>query len=333
MSRALTTTILLFAGLLSAAAPTHAARNAAQPARTALATLDPTADTRLLVIAPHPDDEVLGAGGLMQRVRAANGVVRVVYLTDGESYTESVKISQHTATPKPSDYRHYGQRRQREARDAMGRLGISSEALIFLGFPNGGLGRLMTKYWSERRAAYRSVFTRLDRPNVSNILLPHTQYRGEDLTQELTAILEGFKPTIVLVPRKEDQHVDHCAAWFFVGDALREVRRAQPGFQTDLLTYIVHFYSWPFEDEASSLKPPHALSAGPSGWLWSPLTRGQLRSKHEALGRYKSQMAVMDWFLDGFARTNEVFSRPVPPRVVLPVRRSICEEFADRRHN
>ena len=33
-------------------------------------TLTVTADTRLLVIAPHPDDEVLGAGGLMQRVHA-----------------------------------------------------------------------------------------------------------------------------------------------------------------------------------------------------------------------------------------------------------------------
>jgi LmbE family N-acetylglucosaminyl deacetylase len=332
MARALAATVVLFAGVLSAAVPTHALRNPAQPARTALARLNPTADTRLLVVAPHPDDEVLGAAGLMQRVRAANGVVRVVYLTDGESYTQSVKISQHTATPKPLDYRHYGQRRKREARDAMGRLGISSEALIFLGFPNGGLGRLMTKYWSERRAAYRSVFTRLDRPPVSDILLPDTQYRGEDLTQELTAILEGFKPTVVLVPRKEDQHVDHCAAWFFVGDALSEVRRAQPGFQTDLLTYIVHFYSWPFEDEDSSLKPPDGLSAGPSGWLLSPLTRRQLRSKHEALGRYRSQMAVMDWFLDGFARTNEVFSRPAASHIVLPVRRSICEEFADR-HN
>src|SRR5438876_11705826 len=91
MSSAFTATIL-FVGVLSAAVPAHALRNAAQPARTALATLNPTADTRLLVVAPHPDDEVLGTAGLMQRVRAANGVVRVVYLTDGESYTQSVKI-------------------------------------------------------------------------------------------------------------------------------------------------------------------------------------------------------------------------------------------------
>src|SRR5689334_9969241 len=38
---------------------------------------------RLLVIAPHPDDETLGAGGLIQRVRANDGQVRVVLITAG----------------------------------------------------------------------------------------------------------------------------------------------------------------------------------------------------------------------------------------------------------
>ena len=50
------------------------------------AVLDVPNATRLLVIAPHPDDEVLGAGGLMQRVKATGGAVRVVYLTDGDGY-------------------------------------------------------------------------------------------------------------------------------------------------------------------------------------------------------------------------------------------------------
>jgi hypothetical protein len=35
-------------------------------------------------------------------------------------------------------------------------------------------------------------------------------------------------------------------------------------------------------------------------------------------------MHVMDWFLDGFARSNEVFSRPRPFKVILPSRRSPC---------
>src|SRR5262245_17016997 len=61
--------------------------------------------TRLLVIAPHPDDEVIAAGGLIQRVRAIHGAVRVVYLTDGESYREGVKVEEHVKDPRSSDYR------------------------------------------------------------------------------------------------------------------------------------------------------------------------------------------------------------------------------------
>ena len=38
---------------------------------------------KVLVIAPHPDDEALGAGGILQSAKAANAEVRVVYLTNG----------------------------------------------------------------------------------------------------------------------------------------------------------------------------------------------------------------------------------------------------------
>ena len=81
--------------------------------------LDVPEATRLLVIAPHPDDEVLGAGGLMQRVHATGGAVRVVYLTDGEGYPEGVMESDHTLKPTVKDYLGYGKQRRREARNAL----------------------------------------------------------------------------------------------------------------------------------------------------------------------------------------------------------------------
>jgi hypothetical protein len=57
-----------------------------------------------------------------------------------------------------------------------------------------------------------------------------------------------------------------------------------------------------------------------------PLTRQEQRSKRTALRRYQTQVHVMRWFLDGFARANEVFSRPAPVKVVLPIRRNVCGE-------
>ena len=119
--------------------------------RSRFATLAVNKDTRLLIVSPHPDDEVLAAGGLIQHLRAANGTLRVVYLTDGEGYKEGVQIEDHVAAPTPSNYRAYGRQRTRGARRAVRVLGFGPESLSFLGFPNGGLNRLMTTYWSERR--------------------------------------------------------------------------------------------------------------------------------------------------------------------------------------
>jgi LmbE family N-acetylglucosaminyl deacetylase len=286
--------------------------------------LDVPEGTRLLVIAPHPDDEVLGAGGLMQRVHATGGTVRIVYLTDGDGYPEGVKAEDHVEAPSPKDYLGYGKQRRAEARAALVRLGLADAFQTFLGFPDGGLCKLTRVYWSERRAAYRSPYTRLTRPPRAEILMPTTRYRGEDLSQEIALVIADFKPTLIAVPRKEDQHPDHCAAWFFLADSLNDVQRVHPDFSTDVINYIVHFNTWPFEDDGPKLEPPPGLRGGASGWMRFPLTPAETRTKRRALRRYTTQWHVMDWFLDGFARSNEVFSRPRPFKVMLPSRRSPC---------
>ena len=268
---------------------------------------------------------MLAAGGLMQRVHAAHGTVRVVYLTDGDGYPEGVQVEDHVDAPSADDYRGYGRRRRREARSGLETLRLGEAAYTFLSFPDGGLSALMTKYWSERRAAYRSPFTRLDRPPRAGILVPNTEYRGEDLTQELAQVIAGFQPTTLLVPRKEDQHADHCASWFFAADALGDVQRVRPDLHVDLLNYIIHFDGWPFEDEDPRLPPPMGLRGGVSGWIRFPISAVELRAKRAALQKYESQVHVMSWFLNGFARTNEVFSRPAAPHVVLPLRRNPCD--------
>jgi hypothetical protein len=106
--------------------------------RSRFATLAVSKDTRLLIVSPHPDDEVLAAGGLIQHLRAANGTLRVVYLTDGEGYKEGVQIEDHVAAPTPSNYRAYGRQRTREAHRALRVLGFGPESLMLLGFPKGG---------------------------------------------------------------------------------------------------------------------------------------------------------------------------------------------------
>lgn len=43
------------------------------------------AEQRLLIVAPHPDDEVIGCGGLIAKVKDAGGSVFVQYMTVGDT--------------------------------------------------------------------------------------------------------------------------------------------------------------------------------------------------------------------------------------------------------
>src|SRR3982751_2349275 len=128
-ARRLLTLPLIFASIpgaghrLAAAAP--APQSVAE--RPSLPPLSVTLDrsTRLLVVSPHPDDEALGAAGLIQRVRAAGGAVRVLLVTSGDGFPEGIERADGISHPRASDFRSYGQTRERETLAAMALLGLS----------------------------------------------------------------------------------------------------------------------------------------------------------------------------------------------------------------
>lgn len=99
-------------------------RHPLRPPEAALA-LGPT-----VVLAPHPDDESLGCGGLLATLAAAGVPARVVVVTDG---TRSHPSSQ--AYPAPRLRRL----REAEARAAVAALGMASGDVAFLRHPDCGL--------------------------------------------------------------------------------------------------------------------------------------------------------------------------------------------------
>jgi LmbE family N-acetylglucosaminyl deacetylase len=97
-----------------------------------LPALGPLRARRIIVVAPHPDDEIFGAGGLLQAVRAQGTPVEFVAVTDGEA-------SHPRASPSERDeLRHI---RQQESAVGLRRLGWEAPAVTRLGLPDGQLGR------------------------------------------------------------------------------------------------------------------------------------------------------------------------------------------------
>src|SRR5436309_2621531 len=155
--------------------------------------------TRLLVIAPHPDDDVLGAGGLIRRVVKAGGSVHVVWMTSGDGFPEGVEtaegINPRVAHLTPRDYGTYGRLREQEARSALDSLGVGTRSLTFLGFPDEGLCELASTYLSAKAQAFKSPYTGRISPPLTEQVIRGVRYRGYDLRREIERIIIAFGPT------------------------------------------------------------------------------------------------------------------------------------------
>ena len=88
-----------------------------------------TAADRIVVVAPHPDDEVLGAGGLIQQACAVGAEVHVIYLTSGDHNQIAFKLYKLRLHLSAKQYVAFGVLRQHEAITAMAGLGVSREQL------------------------------------------------------------------------------------------------------------------------------------------------------------------------------------------------------------
>ncbi len=123
------------------------------------------------MLAPHPDDDVLGCGALLAYAARRGGAVDVLYATDGAA-----------SHPRSRRYPPAALRalREREAGEALRRLGHDPARSRFLRAPDGRLEGLAGAAADALRAA-------------------------------VSAAVAAAEPTIVLLPWRRDPHPDHRA--------------------------------------------------------------------------------------------------------------------------
>lgn len=173
-----------------------------------------SSSTRLLVVAPHPDDETLATGLLIQQVRAAGGEVGIVLLTAGDNNPWPQRWLERRVFIGAPERRRWGRRRLAEMQQATACLGVSQEALHTLNWPDLG---------------------------VTDLLLESTNVA----IAALAAAIGEFKPNLMAIPSLADRHPDHGAAHVLVRLALIG-QTPVPA----MLTYLVHGVS----DEHASIE-------------------------------------------------------------------------------
>jgi LmbE family N-acetylglucosaminyl deacetylase len=160
---------------------------------------------RLLVFAPHPDDESIACGGLLLAARAAKVPRRVVVMTDGDNNPWPQRWIEKRWRIDAAARARWGARRRAEAQAALGVLGVAKYERAFFGWPDMGLThRLM--------------------------------HEPEKVTSALLAQIEAFRPTHVAIPGLTDEHPDHSAAHVAMRLALARAKTPMP----QCLLYSVH---------------------------------------------------------------------------------------------
>jgi LmbE family N-acetylglucosaminyl deacetylase len=259
------------------------------------------AGTSLLVVSPHPDDETLCCGGVIQRVLAAGGHVSVVWITNGDGSRLSMLLVERSILPSHDKALDLANHRMHEARAATSLLGVPASSQLFLGYPDGGVSQLLT---SNRNTLYHGKLTGDAMVPYSQALFPGHPYTGESLQHDFEAVLNQVQPTLVLAPSLEDAHPDHSATGQLTTDVLK-----LRGESSKLHYWIVHGgEGWP---TPSGLMTGIPLSLPPTGGTPPnnpfPLSDPEVARKSQAIQTYQTQMQVMAPFLLSFARTTELF--------------------------
>jgi LmbE family N-acetylglucosaminyl deacetylase len=256
------------------------------------------AQDRVLVIAPHPDDETLCCGGLLQQALEHGASIGVVWITAGDG--EIGAMLEHLRSAG-AGMQQLGAERLREAHAAADRLGVPRSAQFELGYPDRGIDALVGDYLSR---PYHSKYTDTSVVPYEGALSPGASYTGANLERDLEQVIAAFAPTLIMAAAPEDRHPDHSASGALVRRVLEH--RGSLGI---LRYWIVHAADWPRPlglHPERPLAPPAAAAS--LEWQSLPLSAAERTGKLAALRDYQTQMQEMAPFLMGFVRANEIFA-------------------------
>lgn len=264
-----------------------------------------TGEDRVLVLAPHPDDEAIACGGIIQEAVAKGIPVKIVFFTYGDNNQWSFILYRKHLVIKPRAVRTMGLIRHDEAEKADSILGVPSGNLIFLGYPDFKTLNIWNAAWGNEPSV-RSMLTKVDHVPYNNAYCPGALYKGEEVLKELKSIILDFKPTKIFLSHPGDHNVDHRALYLFSKVALWDLEKE---LKPEIYPYLVHFKNWPkprgyFPLEI--LRPP-LLFKDQVLWKTYYLSNDAIKIKEDAVKAHATQFKSSGAYLSSFVRQNELF--------------------------
>lgn len=277
--------------------------------------------TRLLVIAPHCDDEALGCGAIIHDVIQAGGQVLVVIMTNGDGFTIATEEEFHRLFLTQADYVNSGYTRQKETIQGLQLLGVTEKQIVFLGYPDRGLKSLWADHW-DNSEPYQSRYTGSDHSPYNNSYQQNAPYAGQAVLGNLEQIMLAFQPNLILAPHPADEHPDHAATWAFTVASMAKLNSSKIVSGANLYTYLIHRGDFPIPHGYkidALLSPPRPLYQNQlNKWFTYSVDSTMEALKEQSIKEYVSQtrVPIMSSLLYSFIRKNELFAEPYIPYVV-----------------
>ena len=238
-----------------------------------------TSTDRVLIVAPHPDDETIGGAGIIRYCLENNIPVYVVVVTNGGSGS-------------------LGRTRYNESLKATSILGLPSSNITFFEYTQG-VDSLFNENWD------RTID--INGNHTSNFAYQNNApYNGVSLEQNFEAVITNFKPTIIIYPNPEDSNPDHWGTSSFVEYATNKLN-----YNGQMYTYLVHVSAvWPFPRgyfPQTYILPPYFMT-DTNKWLVFPISASDEQLEYQAINSYHSQLNNDPTYLLTFVRKNDLFA-------------------------
>lgn len=200
----------------------------------------------VLVIAPHPDDDIVTSSGVIAGALRRQEPVKVVYVTNGDAKGIAA-----------------GNTRQVEAVKGQALLGLSESNLIFLGYPNP---------FDTMRRQYRDAGSRYVTPFRQSVTYAShglgkrdyhryrfgksAEYNWYNLVLDLKTALQTYRPDHIYVTSSQDAHLDHSGSYAALLEALDDIAAQDAAYTPSVHETIVHTTggvdAWPIGADPTS---------------------------------------------------------------------------------
>ena len=191
--------------------------------------------TRILLLAPHPDDEINIAGNMILNLAAAKAEIFVVYSTNG-------------------DFEQKAEIRAQEAVDSLKILGVPREKIIFLGY---GDGHNLSDNPTTSPAGHNETYAAEGFIDYAKKTFGrHSSYKKADFKRDLKSLLLELRANIIFCVDL-DSHPDHKALSIMFEEVIGEILSERNDYRPEI--YKKFAYATAF-NAAPDFYAPNLLS-------------------------------------------------------------------------